>query len=64
MGLFRVCFIDIDAVNRAFVIPHCVVEHSHRGTHDGEERGFICSECHDGIMGRYAPSEGVPVFNG
>jgi len=45
------CFIDTAAVRRSLAIPGWVVEHSHRGTHDGEERGFVCSHCHDAIMG-------------
>jgi hypothetical protein len=35
------CFIDIAAVRRALSFPSCIIEHSHRGTHDGQERGSI-----------------------
>ncbi len=58
------CFIDTDAVRQSFTFTSCVSEHAHRGTHDGQERGFECSECHDGIMGVYEPNDGVPVFRG
>jgi len=58
------CFIDTAAVRRSLDFPPCVVEHSHRGTHDGQERGFVCEECHDGIMGNYEPTAGAPVFSG
>lgn len=58
------CFIDTTAVRRAFDLPSCVAEHSHRGTHDGQERGFVCSVCHDGILGRYEPVAGCTVFKG
>ena len=58
------CFIDTAAVRRALDLPACVTEHSHRGTHDGQERGFVCENCHDAIMGNYEPITGVPVFRG
>ncbi len=56
------CFIDTEAVRRTFNLADCVSEHLHRGTHDGEERGFVCSQCHDGIMGRYEHAPGVMIF--
>src|SRR5262249_35811340 len=46
----------IDAVRRRFALAACVSEHSHRGTHDGEERGLVCKECHDGVMGHHSPT--------
>ena len=58
------CFIDTAAVQRAFTLPACVIEHVHRGTHDGQERGFVCSTCHDAIMGRYEPIPGGLIFEG
>jgi hypothetical protein len=58
------CFIDTAAVRQSLTIPSCVVDHSHRGTHDGQEKGFVCSECHDAIMGRYEPAPEAPVFRG
>lgn len=27
--------------------------HSHAGTHDGQEHGFFCEACLDGIMGQH-----------
>jgi hypothetical protein len=58
------CVIDVDAVRRRFALDACVTEHSHHGTHDGEERGLVCKQCHDGVMGRLAPIAGSPVFAG
>lgn len=58
------CFIDAAAVRRAFAFPTCVAEHSHRGTHDGQERGFVCEECLAGVMGHYEPTAGAPTFRG
>ena len=45
--------LDTDALARRFPPASCVQLHSHRGTHDGSERGFYCAEHHDGIMGLY-----------
>jgi hypothetical protein len=25
--------------------------HAHLGTHDGQEYGLVCEQCHDAIMG-------------
>ena len=58
------CYIDIEATRSRFALADCVHVHQHRGTHDGQERGFVCLQCHDGIMGRYAPEAGMPVFRG
>jgi hypothetical protein len=58
------CFIDTAAVQRSFAFSACVTEYSHRGTHDGQERGFVCSQCHDAIMGYYEPYADHPVFCG
>jgi len=58
------CYIDADRVSRAFHLPSSVSIHFHRGTHDGQERGFVCSDCHDAIMGRYEPAAGTFTFRG
>lgn len=34
-----------------FAPPACVRIHDHRGTHDGAERGLVCDEHHDALMG-------------
>ena len=56
------CYIDLDAVRSQFALADCVHDHQHRGTHDGQERGLVCTKCHDAIMGRYEPTPGLPVF--
>lgn len=58
------CYIDAAGVRQNFVLADCVKEHSHRGTHDGQESGFVCRQCWDGIMGVYAPVPGMAVFSG
>ncbi|MBZ5531413.1 MAG: hypothetical protein LAO20_08275 [Acidobacteriia bacterium] len=58
------CFIDTEAVRRNLSLAPCVIDHAHRGTHDGQERGLECSACHDGIMGAYEKRAGMAVFAG
>ncbi|HWB04569.1 MAG TPA: hypothetical protein VG796_16190 [Verrucomicrobiales bacterium] len=62
--IFVDCFLDTAAIRNRIAVPDCVQDHSHRGTHDGQERGFVCSACHDGIMGHYEKSPGTTVFEG
>jgi hypothetical protein len=52
------CFLPAASIRRTFALDPCVEDHVHRGTHDGQESGFVCSMHHDGIMGHY-PDSGV-----
>lgn len=45
------CYLDQEALRGRFAFAACVQDHEHLGTHDGQESGFYCSECKDGIMG-------------
>jgi hypothetical protein len=47
------CALDIEAIKQKCNLAPCVTLHSHRGTHDGSETGFVCNEHNDGVMGRY-----------
>ncbi len=58
------CFIDTGAVRKAFSLIDCVREHEHRGTHDGQERGFVCSKCHDAVMGKLNQDKEAKAFPG
>jgi hypothetical protein len=58
------CYIDLAAVRRQIPLAACIEDHVHRGTHNGQERGFYCTECHDGVMGRYEPAPGAVEFRG
>ena len=58
------CFIDAAMVRVSLNLADCILEHAHRGTHDGQERGFVCSICQDGIMGTYEAQSGSIIFRG
>ena len=56
------CFLDTPEIRKHISFPDCVLDHSHRGTHDGEERGLVCTVCDDAIMGLYKPVVGKSIF--
>ncbi|MCB1044586.1 MAG: hypothetical protein KDC35_16715 [Acidobacteria bacterium] len=57
------CVMDLVEVRRAFALESCVVDHVHRGTHDGCEQGLFCETCKDGVMGLLPDSRpGMVVF--
>ena len=43
--------LDAPALIKGLGLDACVEVHDHRGTHDGSERGIVCTIHHDGIMG-------------
>ena len=45
------CLIDTPAIRKRMDLAPCVKDHEHLGTHDGQESGFVCADCKDGIMG-------------
>jgi hypothetical protein len=54
--------LDTAAILKEFELPAVIEEHVHRGTHDGSERGIICTEHQDAIMGPVDPVPGRPTF--
>jgi hypothetical protein len=52
--------LDCEGVMRALELDPCVQIHDHRGTHDGSERGIVCTIHHDAIMGVH-PSNAQPA---
>lgn len=45
------CVLPVDLIRSAFALAECVTDHSHLGTHDGREAGFVCEIHEDGVMG-------------
>jgi len=52
--------LDCDGLIEGLALAACVQVHDHRGTHDGSERGIVCTIHNDGIMGPY-PSDASPA---
>lgn len=57
------CVLDRPALRTRFALPVCVIDHEHLGTHDGREAGFVCEQCHDGIMGRHPKDSTATRFS-
>lgn len=51
--------LDCEGLIAALGLDSCVTIHDHRGTHDGSERGLVCSIHNDAIMGRH-PLDACP----
>jgi len=58
------CFLDTAEIRKHLFFPEFIKDHSHRGTHDGQELGLVCTRCHDAIMGLYEPVPGKFIFRG
>jgi hypothetical protein len=59
------CVLDLEKCREQFSLPEFVVEHAHRGTHEGSEQGLQCKQCFDAIMGFHPEelgSRSVPTF--
>jgi len=52
--------LDCDRLIQGLALASCVQVHDHRGTHDGSERGIVCTVHHDGLMGPH-PSDASPA---
>src|SRR5690606_33215024 len=47
------CILPLEAIRRTYGLAECVKDHAHRGTHDGQEAGFVCEVHKDAIMGHH-----------
>jgi len=52
--------LDSDRLIKGLGLDACVQVHDHRGTHDGSERGIVCTVHNDGIMGPH-PADASPA---
>jgi hypothetical protein len=43
--------LDVEALRKRFGLPSCVVVHENTDERSGLEKGFVCEECHDAVMG-------------
>jgi hypothetical protein len=51
--------LDCERLIQTLSLNPCVNIHDHRGTHDGSERGLVCTVHHDGVIGLH-PSDAGP----
>ena len=52
--------LDCEHLIKGLGLAPCVQIHDHRGTHDGSERGIVCTIHNDGIMGPH-PEDASPA---
>jgi hypothetical protein len=45
------CLLDLARLRARFAFAPSVIDHVHRGTHDGAEQGFVCNACWDAVVG-------------
>jgi hypothetical protein len=60
------CCLALPELRKRFSLASCVVDHVHRGTHDGSESGFVCNLHNDAVMGVHpdVAGGGYRVFGG
>jgi hypothetical protein len=52
------CYLNLAAIRQRIAFDDCVIDHVHKGTHDGQECGFFCKQCLDAIMGVHQDQAG------
>jgi hypothetical protein len=52
--------LDCERLIKGLGLAPCVQIHDHRGTHDGSERGIVCTIHNDGVMGAH-PEDASPA---
>jgi hypothetical protein len=58
------CFFDLASLRKRLRFAASVQDYLHLGTHDGQECGFVCTVCADGIMGVHERcSAGMRVYS-
>lgn len=61
--VYFACYLDRAMLRQRFSFAESVKEWEHLGTHDGQEVGFVCTACQDGIMGVHERHrQGLPII--
>jgi hypothetical protein len=56
------CHLDLPAIRARMSLAPCVADHANTDPHSGTERGLVCTEHHDAIMGSLEPQSGKRTF--
>lgn len=56
------CCLDIPSLRKRFSFEPCVEDHENLDPRSGTERGLVCAEHHDGIIGSLEPSPTSPLI--
>ncbi|MFT3785601.1 MAG: hypothetical protein QM770_05480 [Tepidisphaeraceae bacterium] len=60
--VYFACYLDAPSIRARLNLPDCVEDHTNDDPRSGQERGLVCSEHHDAIVGRYEPSSAYPTI--
>jgi hypothetical protein len=60
--VFFDCYLDQAALRQRMKLAEVIEDHSISERFQGEERGFVRREHHDGIMGLYEPKSDRPTI--
>jgi hypothetical protein len=55
------CFLDTESLRRRFELPTFVESHVNDDAKSGQERGLVCREHKDAVIGLYEPRPDRPV---
>jgi hypothetical protein len=47
------CLLNVDTLRERFQLPEFIVHHTNDDPRSGTEAGFVCEQCHDGIIGHH-----------
>jgi hypothetical protein len=56
------CYLDTAAIQKRLALPAVIESHVNDDPRSGQERGLVCNEHHDAIIGLYEPQAGKPVI--
>lgn len=59
--VYFTCYLDLAVIRERLALPPCVIDHVNDDPKSGLERGFVCWEHKDGIMGMPEPSTQYPT---
>lgn len=58
--VYFTCHLDLATLRTRLNLPPCVIDHENTDPKSGTEKGFVCTEHNDGIIGRFEPSANYP----
>jgi hypothetical protein len=60
--VYFTCYLDLAEIRKRLSFAPCVLDHVNADPRSGEERGLVCDEHNDAIMGMPRPSEKYPTI--
>ena len=56
------CYLDLKSIRARLKLADCVKDHIYKDNWNGEERGFVCDDCNDAIIGNYEHTRKTKKF--